>query len=118
MNTSVAARLGPSVTSNLTVGLDHYAFLGTSTSTTTASRTSGTIDGQSFAVSRLPYTDTGLFAKLQVGLFQQLFITVGLRGEWNDNFGDAYGATVSPRLGATWSRPLGPDHREGARVLR
>jgi outer membrane receptor protein involved in Fe transport len=107
-NTSVAGRLGTSVTSNLTVGADHYAFLGTSTATTTASRTSGTIDGQSFAVSRLPYKDTGLFAQMQVGLFEQLFITAGVRGEWNDNFGDAYGTDVSPRLGATWSRPLGP----------
>ena len=108
VNSSVEGRLSPSVTSNLTVGLDHYSFLGTSTFTNTASRNSGTIDGQSFAVSRLPYTDTGLFAQLQVGLFDQLFTTVGVRGEWNDNFGDAYGASISPRFGATWSRALGP----------
>jgi outer membrane receptor protein involved in Fe transport len=108
MNSSVQTRISPMVTSNLTVGLDHYSFLGTSTFTNSASRTSGTIDGQSFAVSRLPYKDTGVFAQLQVGLFDQLFTTAGVRGEWNDNFGDAYGASVSPRLGATWSRPLGP----------
>jgi iron complex outermembrane recepter protein len=106
-NTSVQARLSSTVTSNLTVGVDHYSFRGMSASTTTASRNSGTIDGQSFSVSRLPYTDTGLFAQSQLGLFDQLFVTAGVRGEWNDNFGDAYGAAVSPRLGATWSRSLG-----------
>ena len=106
-NTSVQGRLSPTVMSNLTLGVDHYSFLGTSTSTTTASRNSGTIDGQSFAVSRLPYTDTGLFAQLQLGLSDQLFVTAGVRGEWDDNFGDAYGAAVSPRFGGSWSRSLG-----------
>lgn len=106
-NTSVHARLSSTIESDLTVGVDHYSFRGMSASTTTASRNSGTIDGQSFAVSRLPYSNSGLFAQVQLGVFDQLFVTAGVRGEWNDNFGDEYGAAVSPRLGATWSRTLG-----------
>ena len=107
-NSSFTTRLAPALTSSLVVGADHYASLGNSYFTGTATRNSGTIDGQFFAVNRLPYTDTGLFAQLQLGLADALFVTGGVRSEWNDNFGDTFGAAVSPRIGVTYSTPVGP----------
>lgn len=42
----------------------------------------------------------GLFTQATVSLGQVVFLTGGLRGEWNTSFGNAYGGARLPQLGA------------------
>jgi outer membrane receptor protein involved in Fe transport len=98
-NTWLELPLTRSISSTFLAGADHYSFAGTAFFTSTASRSSGSIDGQSAFVTRTPFTNTGVFSQLQMGVWESVFVTAGLRADWNDNFGDGFGAAWSPRVG-------------------
>ncbi|MBA3497318.1 MAG: TonB-dependent receptor [Gemmatimonadales bacterium] len=106
-NTTYHADLSPSVSAVVTGGAEYYHADFTNDYTADATRSQGTIDGTHF-VTRTSYGNTGFFGQLQVGIHQALFLTGGLRGERNDNFGQDYGTAWSPRVGLAYSRPVGP----------
>jgi outer membrane receptor protein involved in Fe transport len=50
----------------------------------------------------------GLFSQANLSLGETVFLTAGLRGEWNSSFGTAYGAAQLPLLGLSVVRDIGP----------
>jgi len=54
------------------------------------------------------YTDEvrnrGVFAQLKVDFARSLFLTAGMRSDWNSNFGEALGAVWSPMIGLAYTR--------------
>jgi iron complex outermembrane receptor protein len=50
----------------------------------------------------------GLFSQANLSLGETVFLTAGLRGEWNSSFGNAYGAAQLPLLGLSVVRDIGP----------
>jgi iron complex outermembrane receptor protein len=54
------------------------------------------------------YTDEvrnlGVFAQLKVDFARSLFLTAGMRSDWNSNFGEALGAVWSPMVGLAYTR--------------
>jgi outer membrane receptor protein involved in Fe transport len=98
-NTWVEVPLAPLLSSTLMAGVDHYAYAGTGFFTATASRSTGSIDGQNALVTRTPFANSGVFGQIQVSFREFVFLTTGLRADWNDNFGESFGAAWSPRAG-------------------
>jgi outer membrane receptor protein involved in Fe transport len=46
----------------------------------------------------------GVFAQLKVDFARSLFLTAGMRSDWNSNFGEALGAVWSPMIGLAYTR--------------
>jgi len=106
-NSSIQGHLGVIGTGSLTVGFDHYSMPYSGWSTAGARSTSASTGNFGLApVSRQVTDNTGYFAQTQLGLWEALFLTGGVRAEQNTNFGDALGTPVSPQAGLTYVRPL------------
>jgi len=60
------------------------------------------------SVNRLPDHNTGAFVQAQIAVADQLYLTYGMRAEWNPNFGDNAQPNLSPRYGLAYSREMGP----------
>ena len=99
-NTTLTAHLGPSVTSALTLGADYWTT--TESSVSASEHADGTFAPGAFYV-RDSYDNTGLFAQEQLGFANRLFLTAGVRGDHNDNFGSGYGSAIAPRVGASYA---------------
>jgi iron complex outermembrane receptor protein len=50
----------------------------------------------------------GVFGQANLSVSDIVFLTAGLRGEWNTSFGDAYGVAKLPLLGAAMVNEVGP----------
>jgi outer membrane receptor protein involved in Fe transport len=107
-NSSIQGHLGMTGTGSLTVGFDHYSLPFSSWFTAGALSTSASTGkfGQA-PVTRFVTDNTGYFAQAQLGFWDALFLTGGVRAEKNTNFGDAIGTPVSPQTGLTYVRALG-----------
>ena len=114
LSTALRVAEGPLGGATLTVGTDHTDLtrerLGISTE----------VGGDSTNELSSLYTDDvrnrGFFAQLKGDLAGSLFLTGGIRGDWNSGFGDALGVKLawSPMLGAAYTR----DARFGTIKLR
>ena len=51
--------------------------------------------------------NSGIFGQLKLDVSNALFVTAGLRGERNSNFGENYGTAFAPMLGAAFTRDVG-----------
>jgi len=51
--------------------------------------------------------DRGGFINAQVGIFDQVFLTYGLRSEWNPNYGKDQNPNLTPRYGISLVRDVG-----------
>jgi outer membrane receptor protein involved in Fe transport len=93
---------GPSGGATLTVGTDQTDLtrerLGISTE----------VGGDSTNELSSLYTDDirnrGFFSQLKVDLAHSLFLTAGIRGDWNSTFGESLLAVWSPMLGVAYTR--------------
>jgi TonB-dependent starch-binding outer membrane protein SusC len=109
-NSSFQIPISRVLASTLTVGADHYNLDDQIYFTGLATTTTGTIEtspADPVTASRSPTTNTGLFAQAQIDIAEQLFLTVGLRGERNSAFGQALGTPVLPRFGGSYARSIG-----------
>jgi len=109
-NTSVHGALSQNVSGSLTAGVDHYSFPVTQAFTGGALNTTGTIQtapSQPVSTTRSVTNNTGYFAQTQIGLWNALFLTGGVRAEQNTQFGDSLGTPVSPRFGLSYARGIG-----------
>ena len=109
-NTSLSVPMSPSLTGAVTAGLDYYQFTSNQFNSSGAHTTSGEIVTDStapIAATRSVTTNTGVFGQAQLNVADQLFLTVGVRAEHNNDFGSQFGTPVSPRFGASWARTLG-----------
>jgi hypothetical protein len=93
----------------------------------------GTLNGYT-SVTRQPGHNTGAFVQTQVGVGDRLFLTYGLRAEWNPNYGADVLPNYAPRFGAAYTqsfnavtaklrgsygqstRPPGPTQKVGQRA--
>lgn len=67
----------------------------------------GFLDGTIFPPVRDKYSNRGIWMQGQVRMREALFVTGGLRAEYNDNFGSDYGAALAPRVGVAYVREIG-----------
>ena len=51
--------------------------------------------------------NSGVFGQLKLDVANALFMSAGLRGERNSNFGENYGTAFAPMLGAAFTRDMG-----------
>jgi outer membrane receptor protein involved in Fe transport len=110
-NTSVTGQLTRFMTGSLTMGADHWSEPFLELSSGGVLNTTGAIvtdTAAPFSVSRTNTWNTGVFAQGQLGLYDALFLTVGLRAEWNSDWGDSIGVPISPRFGASYAFRVGP----------
>lgn len=109
-NTSYQAALGSSVTSTITAGLDHWLMSDGGYIVLQSLNNDGTLVPRAngpMAMYRMRYRNTGYFSQVMLGFADALFLTGGIRGEKNDNFGKDYGVSWSPRIGASLVHDFG-----------
>jgi len=89
----------------MTAGADEWHGLSTSQSFTSNTTLNGSFNGAS--VSRQPNHNAGGFLQGQLGVWDAVFFTYGVRSEWNPQFGDKQQGTLSPRYGIAATQSLG-----------
>lgn len=67
----------------------------------------GTLAGGTPSLRRTDNHSEGYYGQGQLAAWETFFLTVGLRGEKNPNYGRDYGINVSPRYGASIVREIG-----------
>lgn len=91
---------------NLTLGGDHWRTTGSSWSSFSTMSLTGAIANPSVIRNR-PGKNSGAYVQGQLGIMDELFLTYGVRADWNPNFGDD--VKVKPgRYGMSYTRDVGP----------
>jgi outer membrane receptor for ferrienterochelin and colicin len=90
----------------LTVGIDHWDNSQLTMTTSSASLT-GTLTTPTVTRPK-PGRNTGGFFQGQVAIHDALFLTYGLRAEWNPNYGNEAQPNLAPRYGLAYTTDLGP----------
>lgn len=109
-NVTASSALSQTLAGSLTAGVDHYIQEVSTTSTTQALNTSGTIStvpAGGINVTDNSVTNTGYFVQGQLAFHDAIFLTAGLRSEDNSTFGTDYGLATLPRIGLSLVRPIG-----------
>lgn len=89
----------------LTAGLDGWQNLTSSLAVNPQSLT-GTLSNFQY-LQRQPGHNTGGFLQTQLSVKDQLFLTYGVRAEWNPDYGSAAEPNYAPRYGMAYTRDLG-----------
>jgi len=108
---TLQGQLGRSVLATLTSGADYWSY-GNNLVLTSAPGVTGVIIPSGVTLLRLPFTNKGAYAQVQLGFRDEYFLTAGLRAEKNDLFGADEGAQWAPRVG------LASTHQVGAAQLK
>jgi iron complex outermembrane receptor protein len=106
-NTAVRGPIGRGLTGSVQAGLDYNERL-TSSSSSSRARVDaerGLTPGADG--TRLVADNTGLFGQGELAIRDKVFLTAGLRAEWNAGFGDSLGTPLSPRVGGSWVEEIG-----------
>lgn len=90
----------------VTGGADGWHSLGTSYSTNAKTLT-GILSGASYIITRQPDHDHGAFVQAQLGIRDALFLTYGLRAEWNPSYGEDANPNTVPRYGVAYTHDFG-----------
>ncbi|HSY82829.1 MAG TPA: TonB-dependent receptor [Gemmatimonadaceae bacterium] len=107
---SLTQRFGSAFSGTLIVGADYWAWDNVATGSYGVLNTIGSIvtdPASPFYTSRYLSHNTGVFSQAQIAIFDALFLTAGVRADWNSDFGDSLGVPLSPRVGIAYSQPLG-----------
>jgi len=105
-HTDLSLDLGNRVLATVTAGANNDSYDAVTFFTGNATRTAGSLDGSTFPYA-IGWTNTGYFGQVQFGVADRLFFTAGIRAERNANFGTQFGTAWSPRIGGSYSVPLG-----------
>jgi outer membrane receptor protein involved in Fe transport len=92
----------PAGGATLTMGTDHTDLSRERLGATT--EVGGSTGNELSALYRDNISNQGVFGQLKVDVSRSLFLTAGIRGDWNSTFGAAYGAAWSPMLGVAMTR--------------
>lgn len=106
-HTALTLPLSWAVQATVTAGADMGVNTRLFTYAFQAPRLNGSIPVSAGSINRQVWTNAGYFAQTEVGLWDALFLTGGVRAEQNPNFGDDYGLAWSPRVGAAYVHELG-----------
>jgi len=105
-NTTVKLSLGRKVQSSLTAGADHWTYHQGGFYAGSPSVSSNIVPSPDLGF-RSDYNNTGYFAQEQLGLWDAVFVTAGLRAEDNSNFGQDFGLAWAPRAGLSYVHTFG-----------
>jgi outer membrane receptor protein involved in Fe transport len=78
-----------------------------STEFVTPQSLNGPLSGENIFLARQVSHNTGAFVQTQLTVLDQLFLTYGLRAEWNPNLGKEAIPNYAPRFGAALTRSVG-----------
>ena len=109
-NVTASSALSQTLAGSLIAGVDHYIQEVSTTSTTQALNTSGTISTMpagGINVTDNSVTNMGYFVQGQLAFHDAIFLTAGLRSEDNSTFGTDYGLATLPRIGLSLVHPIG-----------
>jgi outer membrane receptor protein involved in Fe transport len=104
--TTLRAPVTPLVQMVVTVGADAWQSLSSSVSVSPQQLTGSLTNVND--VSRRPGHNTGGFLQTQFGVNDRLFLTYGLRAEWNPGFGEEIQPNYAPRYGLAYTQDVGP----------
>lgn len=90
----------------ITLGADEWQNV-TGSTTVDPQTLSGSLTGTT-SLSRQPGHNTGGFVQTQLGVRDRLFLTYGMRAEWNPGFGDDAQPNLAPRYGVAYTQDVGP----------
>jgi len=105
LRSTTRVQLLPSVQTTVTGGIEGWQALSASTYESAASLT-GVLAGTS-SLARQPDHNRGAFIQGQLGVADALFLTYGLRAEWNPNYGDNVDPNLAPRYGVAMTHDFG-----------
>lgn len=103
--TTVSLPITSSVQSTITAGADSWKNL-TSSVTVQPQTLTGPLTGTT-QIARQPGHNTGGFLQTQLGIMDRLFVTYGLRAEWNPGFGEDVEPSYAPRYGLAYTHDIG-----------
>jgi len=89
----------------ITLGADGWQGIQSSVGIRTPSLSGNLIGSPS--VSRQPSHNTGAFMQTQFGILENVFLTYGVRAEWNPNFGSDVQPNITPRYGISLVENIG-----------
>jgi len=109
-STTAQGQLASHLSGSLTAGADAMQFE-SMTEVASSPALTGTLSGGANSppfVSRTTESERGAFVQGQLAVHDMLFLTGGIRGEHDSNYGSSYGANYAPRYGASLVHAIGP----------
>lgn len=109
-STTAQGQIASHLSGNLTAGADAMQFE-SMTEVASSPALTGTLSGGANAppfVSRTTENERGAFLQGQLSIWDMLFLTGGIRGEHDSNYGSGYGTNYAPRYGASLVHAIGP----------
>jgi outer membrane receptor protein involved in Fe transport len=106
--TTVQAPVSGFAKATVTLGVDAWQNLGAYWYVLPQTLT-GTLTGTDvpFSVSRQPGHNSGGFVQTQFGILDRIFVTYGLRAEWNPTYGEDAQPNYAPRYGIAYVTDIG-----------
>jgi len=99
-NTTMRVPIGQVASMSVTTGADEWEAIYT-TSSASGNAIIGSLNATGY--SRQPAHNTGAFVQSQLDLGGSVFLTYGLRAEWNPNYGKQALPNYAPRYGIAWT---------------
>lgn len=109
-STTLEGQLAKMISGNLTAGADAMQYE-SQTEVASSPALTGTLSGGANSppfVSRTTESERGAFAQGQLAIWNTLYLTGGIRGEHDSNYGSSYGLNYAPRYGASLVHDIGP----------
>lgn len=109
-STTLQGDLTNAINGNLTAGVDAMQYE-SQIEVASSPALTGTLSGGANAppyVSRTTESERGAFAQAQLAMWSTLYLTGGIRGEHDSNYGSKYGVNYAPRYGASLVHAIGP----------
>lgn len=103
-STTAQLPLASMARATVTAGVDHWRTASTTFSATPIT-TTGLLAGSRLTRNK-PEKNTGGFVQGQIGMWDALFLTYGLRAEWNPNYGENEIPNLAPRYGIAYTKDV------------
>lgn len=104
-SSTINVPIAENVNATISMGGDGWKSLNTGIFGNGLGSLTGSLSG--FSISRQPSHNRGAFAQGQLGFYDVMFLTYGLRGEWNPNYGEDAQPNLSPRYGIAYTHNVG-----------
>jgi outer membrane receptor protein involved in Fe transport len=109
-STTAQGQIMDHLSGSLTAGADAMSYE-SMTEVANSPALTGTLSGGANLppyVARTTEKERGAFVQSQLSIFDILFLTGGIRGEQDSNYGSDYGTNYAPRYGASLVHEIGP----------
>jgi outer membrane receptor protein involved in Fe transport len=99
--------LGAAANMVVTAGADGWHSLGTTLQGSVPKLTGSLAFSAPPVITRTPSHDHGVFVQGQLAMLDDIFLTYGLRAEWNPNYGNDANPNIVPRYGIAYAHDWG-----------